>query len=71
VSHRRADEREPTGDTARRRPSLYPEPRGDDAFERQLGPYRSEKSALKFPLSKPVPCDLIEQLARLAAARVS
>lgn len=51
--------------------SLYPAPRGDDAFERQLAPYRSEKSTLKFPLSKPVPYDLIGQVARLAAARVS
>jgi uncharacterized protein YdhG (YjbR/CyaY superfamily) len=51
--------------------SLYPAPRGDDAFERRLSPYRSEKSTLKFPLSEPVPCDLIEQVARLAAARVS
>jgi uncharacterized protein YdhG (YjbR/CyaY superfamily) len=51
--------------------SLYPAPRGDDAFESQLAPYRSEKSTLKFPLSKPVPYDLIGQVARLAAARVS
>jgi uncharacterized protein YdhG (YjbR/CyaY superfamily) len=51
--------------------SLYPAPAGDDAFEHRLGPYRSEKSTLKFPLSKPVPYDLIEQVARLAAARVS
>jgi len=51
--------------------SLYPAPAGDDAFERQLGPYRSEKSTLKFPLAKPVPYDLIGQVARLAAARVS
>ena len=51
--------------------SLYPAPRGDDAFERQLAPYRSEKSTLKFPLSKPVPYDLIGQVATLAAARVS
>jgi uncharacterized protein YdhG (YjbR/CyaY superfamily) len=51
--------------------SLYPAPRGDEALERQLGPYRSEKSTLKFPLAEPVPYDLIEQVARLAAARVS
>jgi uncharacterized protein YdhG (YjbR/CyaY superfamily) len=51
--------------------SLYPAPGGDDALERQLGPYRAEKSTLKFPLSKPVPYDLIGQVATLAAARVS
>jgi uncharacterized protein YdhG (YjbR/CyaY superfamily) len=45
--------------------SLYPAPRGDAAFERQLGPYRSAKSTVKFPLPGPIPYDLIEQVARL------
>ena len=43
--------------------SLYPAPRGDEAFERRLGPYRSAKSTVKFPLSRPVPYDLIERMA--------
>jgi uncharacterized protein YdhG (YjbR/CyaY superfamily) len=51
--------------------SLYPAPGGDDALERLLSPYRAEKSTLKFRLSKPVPYDLIGQVATLAAARVS
>jgi uncharacterized protein YdhG (YjbR/CyaY superfamily) len=45
--------------------SLYPAPRGDESFEHQLGPYRSAKSTVRFPLSRPVPYDLIEQIARL------
>jgi uncharacterized protein YdhG (YjbR/CyaY superfamily) len=45
--------------------SLYPAPAGDEAFERRLGPYRSARSTLKFPLSQPVPYDLIAQVARL------
>lgn len=45
--------------------SLYPAPAGDEAIERRLGPYRSARSTLKFPLSQPVPYDLIAQVARL------
>lgn len=45
--------------------SLYPAPRGDEAFERQLEPYRSAKSTLKFPLSSPIPYDLIGQVVKL------
>jgi uncharacterized protein YdhG (YjbR/CyaY superfamily) len=47
--------------------SLYPAPAGDEAFERRLGPYRAERSTLKFPLSGPIPYDLIGQVARLRA----
>jgi uncharacterized protein YdhG (YjbR/CyaY superfamily) len=45
--------------------SLYPAPAGDETFERQLGPYRSAKSTLRFPLSRPIPYHLVEQVARL------
>ena len=44
--------------------SLYPVPRGDEAFEQQAEPYRSAKSTLKFPLSQPIPYDVIEQVAK-------
>jgi uncharacterized protein YdhG (YjbR/CyaY superfamily) len=44
--------------------SLYPVPTGDEAFEQQVEPYRSAKSTLKFPLSEPIPYDLIEQVVR-------
>jgi uncharacterized protein YdhG (YjbR/CyaY superfamily) len=46
--------------------SVYPAPAGDEALERRLGPYRSAKSTLKFPLSQPVPYDLIAQVAELS-----
>jgi uncharacterized protein YdhG (YjbR/CyaY superfamily) len=45
--------------------SVYPAPTGDEAFERQVAPYRSSKGTLKFPLSKPIPYDLIEQVVAL------
>jgi len=49
--------------------SVYPAPAGDEAIERRLGPYRSAKSTLKFPLSQPVPYDLIAQVAKLSLRR--
>ena len=50
--------------------SLYPAPAGDESFERRIGPYRAEKSTVKFPLSRPIPYDLIEQVARLRAEQL-
>ena len=51
--------------------SVYPVPaadEADDAFEREIAPYRSGKSTAKFPLARPVPYDLIETLvAHLAS----
>ena len=49
--------------------SLYPAPAGDEGLERRLAPYRSAKSTLKFPLSRPVPYDLIAQVAKLSLAQ--
>jgi uncharacterized protein YdhG (YjbR/CyaY superfamily) len=45
--------------------SVYPLPTGDEAFERDLDPYRSGKGTAKFPLSKPIPYDLIKRIAAL------
>ena len=48
--------------------SVYPVPVADEAFERQIAPYRSGRSTAKFPLASPVPYDLIETLvAHLAS----
>jgi uncharacterized protein YdhG (YjbR/CyaY superfamily) len=48
--------------------SLYPAPAGDAAFERRLAPYRAAKSTLKFPLSQPIPYDLIRHVVELRLA---
>jgi uncharacterized protein YdhG (YjbR/CyaY superfamily) len=52
----------------KRHVSLYPVPAGDAEFERALEPYRAAKSTLRFPLSQPVPLDLIARVARRHAA---
>lgn len=45
--------------------SLYPIPSTDEAFERELAPYRAAKSTLRFPLREPIPYDLIGRLVVL------
>jgi uncharacterized protein YdhG (YjbR/CyaY superfamily) len=45
--------------------SVYPLPAGDDAFEREITPYRAAKSTARFPLGKPIPYDLIARLVAL------
>jgi uncharacterized protein YdhG (YjbR/CyaY superfamily) len=43
--------------------SVYPVPAGDEAFQREIQPYRSGRGTLKFPLDRPIPYDLIERVA--------
>jgi uncharacterized protein YdhG (YjbR/CyaY superfamily) len=45
--------------------ALYPIPAADEAFERQLAPYRAAKGTLRIPLTKPVPYDFIHRLVAL------
>jgi uncharacterized protein YdhG (YjbR/CyaY superfamily) len=47
--------------------SVYPIP-GDEAFKREIAPYQSGKGTLKFPLSRPVPYDLVERLVAFLLA---
>ena len=49
--------------------AVYPIPSGDAAFEQELAPYRAAKGTLKFPLTQPIPYDLIERVAVLLAAQ--
>ena len=41
---------------------LYPAPEGDEKFNQELAPYKTEKSTVRFPLDQPVPYDLIRQI---------
>jgi uncharacterized protein YdhG (YjbR/CyaY superfamily) len=43
--------------------SVYPIPDADPALERELKPHMAGKGTLKFPLSKPMPLDLIARVA--------
>lgn len=51
--------------------SVYPMP-VDEAFERDIEPYRAAKSTVRFPFSSPIPYDLIaRQVTLLVAQRTS
>ncbi len=41
---------------------IYPPVHGDEDLQERLLPYRGEKGNLRFPLSQPMPFDLIEDL---------
>lgn len=45
--------------------SLYPIPEGDEAFEREIEPYRAARSTVRFPLRQPIPYHLMERLVTL------
>jgi len=44
---------------------FYPPIRGDARLEKAAAPFAGDKGNLRFPLDKPMPLDLIEQLTRL------
>ena len=49
---------------------LYPLPEADHELQAELAPYETGKGTARFPLNRPVPYDLIEQLVtRLADQR--
>lgn len=43
---------------------FYPSPDGITAFAQELTEYKTSKGAVQFPLSKPVPYDLIGAITR-------
>jgi uncharacterized protein YdhG (YjbR/CyaY superfamily) len=49
--------------------SVYPVPATDEELQGDIAPYRSGKSTVRFPLTKPIPYELIGRLARLLAAQ--
>jgi uncharacterized protein YdhG (YjbR/CyaY superfamily) len=47
---------------------MYPIPTGNEAFQKQIEPYRSAKSSLNFPLDKPMPIKLIGKFIKFRIA---
>ncbi len=45
--------------------SLYPVPEGDEEYAAAAAPYRGGRGTLKFPLSQPIPRDLVVRTAYL------
>jgi uncharacterized protein YdhG (YjbR/CyaY superfamily) len=51
--------------------SVYPIPSGDEALQRDLAPYVAAKGTLRFPISEPIPLELIGRATAAAfAARI-
>ncbi|HSE29807.1 MAG TPA: DUF1801 domain-containing protein [Candidatus Saccharimonadales bacterium] len=50
---------------------FYPTPSGTAKFVEQLKPYVTSKGSARFPLTKPVPYDLIAQITKFRAAEVT
>lgn len=47
---------------------FYPVPSGITAFQQELTPYKQGKGSVQFPLSEPMPYDLIRRIVRFRAA---
>jgi uncharacterized protein YdhG (YjbR/CyaY superfamily) len=47
---------------------FYPTPSGTDKFAKEIAPYRHAKGSIQFPLDKPIPYDLIEQIVKFRLA---
>ena len=41
---------------------FYPTPSGIAAFKEEIGPYKSAKGSVQFPLGEPMPMDLIRRM---------
>jgi uncharacterized protein YdhG (YjbR/CyaY superfamily) len=48
---------------------MYPIPVAEQALESRIAPYRGAKDAVKFGYRKPIPYDLIAQIAELLVQR--
>jgi uncharacterized protein YdhG (YjbR/CyaY superfamily) len=44
--------------------SVYPAPRGNEAFSEELAAYKGGKGTVQFPLDKPLPLDLIARMVK-------
>ena len=43
---------------------LYPAPRGNEAFKKELSVYKGGKGTVQFPLDKPMPLNLITRIVK-------
>ena len=48
---------------------LYPVPTGDAKFEEAISPYRRAKDTVRFPISRPVPLELVSEITELCLKR--
>jgi len=46
--------------------SLYPIPKGNEAFQKEISPYLAGKGTIKFPVDKPLPLNLITKIVKVS-----
>ena len=47
---------------------FYPTPAGIEAFKTELSPYKGAKGSIQFPLTEPLPLELVARITRFRAA---
>jgi uncharacterized protein YdhG (YjbR/CyaY superfamily) len=50
---------------------LYPAPRGNELFKKELSLYKGGKGTAQFPLDKPMPLNLITRIVKFKANEIS
>ncbi len=50
---------------------FYPGAEAIEVFAERLAPYKSSKGAVQFPLDKPLPLELIQDMVRFNVARLA
>ncbi len=50
---------------------FYPTPSGIEAFKTELSGYETSKGAIRFPIDKPLPYDLVKKIVEFRAKEVS
>jgi uncharacterized protein YdhG (YjbR/CyaY superfamily) len=48
--------------------SVYPAPRGNEVFKKELSAYKGGKGTVQFPLDKPLPLKLITRIVKFRVA---
>jgi uncharacterized protein YdhG (YjbR/CyaY superfamily) len=43
---------------------FYPTPSGTSAFEKELLPYKRSKGTVQFPITEPIPFDLVKKIVK-------
>lgn len=49
---------------------FYPTPSGIAAFKKELSGYKTSKGAIRFPIDKPIPYDLVKKIVKFRADEV-
>jgi len=49
--------------------SVYPAPRGEQEFKKELAAYKGGKGTVQFPLDKPIPYELIGRIVKFRAKK--